>query len=108
MSLQPPPRYAARPATPDESPLMRSILNAAQVMFAGDAWEDVEPHLRRAWRTILDPTPWEAVRGWMHASWLKQNPDAGAAANDNDSASNSDGPGSHVDGHPISYLPPPP
>ena len=84
MSLRPPPRFAARPATPDDCPLMLAILNAAQQMFAGDPWDDVEPHLRRAWRSVLDPTPWEDVREWMHAAWLKRN--GGIAANDGDGA----------------------
>ena len=78
MSLQRPPRYTASPPTPDDHPLMRAILNAAQQMFAGDPWEDVEPHLRRAWRTVPDATPWEDVRDWMQASWLKLNSDAAA------------------------------
>jgi len=84
MSVRPPPRYTARPATPDDRPLMLAILNAAQQMFAGEPWEDVEPHLRRAWRTVLDPTPWEGVRDWMRVSWLKRN--SGVAANDGDGA----------------------
>ena len=80
MSFQPPPRFSARTPSPQDSALMHAILNAAQQMFPGDPWEDVEPHLRRAWRTILDPTPWEDVRDWMHASWLKLG--NGIAAND--------------------------
>ena len=79
MSFQPPPRFSARTPSPQDSALMHAILNAAQQMFPGDPWEDVEPHLRRAWRTILDPTPWEDVRDWMHAAWLERNGDPPAA-----------------------------
>ena len=71
-------------ATPDDCPLMRAILNAAQQMFPGDPWEDVEPHMRRARRSILEPTPWEEVRDWMRASWMTLY--GHTAANDGDGA----------------------
>jgi len=83
--LQPP--QPTGPPTPDDCPLKRSILGAARQMFPGDPWEEVEPHLRRAWRSIREPTPWEAVREWMRAAWL--TPQAGPAANDGDGAASS-------------------
>jgi hypothetical protein len=60
---------APAPVTPEECPLMQSVLGAARQMFPGDPWEEVEPHLRRAWRSIREPTPWEGVEDWMHAAW---------------------------------------
>lgn len=72
---------AATPAaTPEDCPLMEAVIAAAREMFPGDPWEDVEPHLRRAWRSIREPTPWEEVHAWMRIAWAAAT--TSPAAND--------------------------
>ena len=42
------------PASPRDCPLLQSILATARQMFPGDPWEEVEPHLQRAWASIAE------------------------------------------------------
>jgi len=65
------------PATPRDCPLMQSVLATARQMFPGDPWEEVEPHMQRAWTRIAEPVAWEDVRPWLQDAWsvdVEKNP----------------------------------
>ena len=49
--------------------MMQSVLATARMMFPGDPWEAVEPHMQRAWATIAEPVAWEDARPWLQDSW---------------------------------------
>jgi len=65
------------PATPRDCPLMQSVLATARMMFPGDPWEEVEPHMQRAWVTIAEPVAWEDARPWLHDAWGADGSDGG-------------------------------
>ena len=57
------------PASPRDCPLLQSVLATARQMFPGDPWEEVEPHMQRAWKSIAEPVSWEDARPWLQDAW---------------------------------------
>ena len=56
-----------------DRPMMGVIVATARTMFPGDAWDEVEAHIKRAWNDLADPASWEQVQPWIHAEWLRNN-----------------------------------
>ena len=63
------PHRPGTPASPRDCPLLQSVLATARQMFPGDPWEEVEPHMQRAWNSIAEPVSWEDARPWLQDAW---------------------------------------
>jgi hypothetical protein len=52
--------------------MLRSIIEAACVMFPGQRWADIEEHVRRAWHSVAHDHAWEQVRDGARREWERR------------------------------------
>lgn len=52
--------------------MLRSIIEAATVMFPGRDWAEIEEHVRRAWNSVAHDHDWEQVRDAAHREWARR------------------------------------
>ena len=55
--------------------MLRSIIEAATVMFPGQDWFTVEEHVRRAWNSVAHDHDWEHVRDAARREWQRRKPE---------------------------------
>ena len=53
-------------------PMLHAIIDAATVMFPGQAWPDIEEHVRRAWHSVAHDQAWEQVRDCARHEWERR------------------------------------
>jgi hypothetical protein len=58
--------------TPPLPAMLRSILEAATLMFPGHDWSSVEEHVRRAWNSVAHDDAWEQVRDAAQREWERR------------------------------------
>lgn len=51
--------------------MLRAIIQAARTMFPGEAWAEVEHHVRRAWADVSHDAEasWQEIRGRARRAW---------------------------------------
>jgi hypothetical protein len=53
--------------------MLRSILEAAAIMFPGPDWASVEAHVRRAWNSVAHDHAWEELREGARREWERRD-----------------------------------